>query len=64
MNPLFTFDEEVLVANAIYLRIEALSKSIKECRMLNLDCPQLCQVRDTLKVCYHKLTGTDYDKIH
>lgn len=61
---LFTFEEKVVVASAISIRIRVLNKTINDCLPLGIDVRTLCEIRSSLLSVYKKLTGVDYSVNH
>lgn len=60
----FTFEEKVVVASAIAIRISDLNDTINDCLPLGIDVRYLCEVRSSLLSVYKKLTGVDYSVNH
>ena len=60
----FTFEEKVVVASAISIRIRDLNNTISDCLPLGIDVRTLCEVRSSLLSVYKKLTGVDYSVNH
>lgn len=60
----FTFEEKVVVASAISIRIRDLNNTINDCLPLGIDVRTLCEVRSSLLSVYKKLTGVDYSVNH